>query len=253
MSFNFARSAQAAGLLAASMLWSTGARAQEADHVAVGLGVGVIPGYQGSDAYRVRPLPMIDVKQGPFFANRRNGVGVAVIDTDTVTIGTSVTYVPGYHRSDAPAGIDKVDAAAGARIFTTVHAGGFVFNVGATKAVSGSVKGLVADAVVAYPVTVSPRISLTPSLATTWADEKHNNGYFGVTAGESLASGLAPYSAGGGFKDVSASLTASYHLTDRITMSATTSVTTLLGDAKSSPIVFKRTQPSALLVTSYRF
>lgn len=253
MRLKIQRSARAAALAAVSMLAATAAHAQVTDHVALGVGVGVVPTYQGSEDHRVRPLPMIDVKQGRFFANWQNGVGVAVIDTDAVTIGASATYLPGYRRRDAPAGIDRLDAAAGVRIFTTVRTGGAVFDAGATKAVSGDAKGIVMDATAAYPLIVSPRLTLTPSLATSWADKKRTDGYFGVSVNEALASGFAGYSAGAGFKDVSASLTAAYQLSDRITIAASASVTRLLGDAKDSPIVFKQTQPAALVMTTYRF
>jgi outer membrane protein len=236
----------------AGAAWPTAAYAQDEDHIVLGVGVAATPAYQGSDDLRVLPLPAIDIKEGWFFANLRNGIGVAPISTENFDIGASLVFVPGYRRKDVPAGIDRLKDGIGARLFTNIRAGGVVATLGATKIVSGGTKGLVADASISYPIAVSSRFTLTPTIGTTWADRKYNDGYFSITRRESLATGLPQYTAGAGFKDVSGLLTASYRLTGRITLSATGGVTSLIGDAKDSPFVEKKTAPSGILTLTYR-
>jgi outer membrane protein len=241
--------------------WASPAHAQQkdenpapnADRIVVGIGAGATPTYQGAGDYRILPIPAIDIKQGWFFANLPNGIGIAPIDNAQVTIGASAVFLQGYRKRDVPQGIDKLSDGVGARLFATIRAGGFVATVGGTKSVSGGTKGLIADASVSYPVRVSSRFTLTPTVGTTWANGKYNDGYFGITAAESLASGLPRFTAGSGFKDVSGSLTASYRLTDRLTMSVTGSATSLLGVVKDSSLVVHQTQPSGFLTLSYRF
>lgn len=245
--------------------WASGAHAQEqaskqgrgdspssANHVVLGVGVATTPAYQGSEDYRVLPLPAIDIKHGWFFANLRNGIGIAPIDTGKIAIGASVVFVQGYRKKDVPAGIDRLPDGVGARLFTTVRAGGFIATLGAVKIVSGGIKGLIADLSLSYPVQLSPRFTLAPSVGATWANETYNNRYFGISMAESLAAGLPRFSAGAGFKDVSGALTASYRLTNRISLSATANATTLLGKVKDSPIVEKNTAPFGILTLSYR-
>jgi outer membrane protein len=252
-SFPFAyRHAGTLMTLAVAIAWAPSAQAQDQDHIVLGVGAAATPAYQGSDDLRVIPLPVIDIKEGWFFANLRNGVGIAPISTDTITVGASAVFVQGYRRRDVPDGIDKLKNGLGARLFANVRAGGFVATVGAVKIVTGGTKGMVADATLSYPVEVSSRFTLTPTIGTTWADRKYNDGYFGITPQESLASGLPQFRTGSGFKDVSGLLTASYRLTDRITLTATGGVTSLIGKAKDSPIVEKKTQPSGILTLSYR-
>jgi outer membrane protein len=111
---------------------------------------------------------------------------------------------------------------------------------------------MTADVSLSYSIQVSSRFTLTPTIGTTWADRKYNDRYFSVTATESLASGLPQFTAGAGFKDVSGLLIASYRLTDRMTLSATGGVTSLIGTAKDSPFVEKKPQPSAILTLTYR-
>ena len=233
-------------------LWVNAARAQDQDHVVLGVGVAGTPVYQGSRDYRVLPLPAIDIKKGWFFANLRNGIGIEPINTTTITIGMSAVYVPGYRHRDVPIGVDKLSDGIGARLFTSLRAGGFVATLGAVKIVSGGTRGTIADASLSYPVKLSSRLTVTPTVGTTWADRKYNDGYFGISVAESLASGLSQFRAGSGFKDVSGALTASYRLTDRISLSVTGTVSTLLGAVKDSPLVVKKTQPVGVLTLAYR-
>ncbi|MES2056489.1 MAG: MipA/OmpV family protein [Pseudomonadota bacterium] len=241
------------------IFWGVSAQAQEQDsdkdkdHIVIGIGAGYAPAYQGSDNYRALPVPVIDVSWGPFFANLQNGIGINAIDTDHITIGASVTVMQGYRSKDAPAGIGKLSFGAGGRGFMSLKGAGFVATIGATKGFAGSTKGIIADASLSYPVSVSSRLTLVPTIGTTWADKKHNDRYFGVNAEQSRASGLSQFRPGSGFNDASFMLSAQYRLTDRLSLGAAGGVTTLLGKVKDSPIVFHKTQPLGFLSLSYRF
>lgn len=228
------------------------AQSQNQDHIVLGVGVAVTPAYQGSDNTRIIPIPVIDIREGWFFANLRNGIGVIPITSEHFEIGASAVFVQGYRGKDMPVGIDKLSDGVGARLFTNIRAGGFVATLGAVKIVSGGTKGMVADANLSYPIPVSSHVMLTPTVGTTWANRKYNDRYFGVTQAESLASGLPQFGMGSGFKDVSGMLTATYRLNDRITFSATGGVTLMIGDTKDSPLVEKKTQSSGILTLTYR-
>ncbi|SEH19130.1 outer membrane protein [Sphingopyxis sp. YR583] len=238
--------------LAAMVTPSVHAQDKNPDHVVLGAGIALTPEYQGSDDYRLIPIPVIDIKEGRLFANLRNGIGVEAIGSEHVTVGASLVFIPGYRRRDVPAGVDRLSSGVGGRIFANLRAGGAVATVGVVKGISGGTEGIVADASLSYPLALSTRLTVTPTLGATWADRKHNDGYFGITAAEALASGLPAFTAGSGFKDVSAALTTSYRLSDRLTLSATGSVTSLLGAVKDSPLVMKQTQPFGILTLSYR-
>jgi outer membrane protein len=226
--------------------------ASDQDHIILGVGAAAVPVFQGAKDYRVLPVPAIDIKQGWLFANLRNGIGVAPIQTNHVTIGASVVYLQGYRHKDVPDGVNKLSNGAGARVFADFRAAGFVATLGVTKGFAGQAKGVLADATIGYPVMISDRFTLVPTVGTTWANARYNNRYFGIDAREAAASGLSQFSAGSGFKDLTASLTARYRLTDRIGVNLTGGVVTLLGDAKDSPLVQYKTRPTALVSFSYR-
>lgn len=229
------------------------AQAQDRDRTVIGLAGIHTPAYQGSDKYRTLPFPVIDIKRDRFYANPRRGVGWSLADGDKVSIGAGMTFVPGYRRRDAPTGIGRLKNGAGARVSAEFRTGMAMISLGATKVVSGGVDGALIDAGLAWPLRVSPRLTLVSSLSATWADRQYNGRYFGVTPAQALASGLPTYEAGGGIKDVSASLGAMYRLNDRITLGATASLSSLQGDAKDSPIVADPTQPAVFVSAAYRF
>lgn len=237
-------------ILASSAMWSAAALAE--DHAVLGAGVALTPYYEGAEDHRVLPIPIIDIKEGWFFANLRNGIGIEPIETEHFSAGLSAVFIQGYRRRDVPVGLDKLKSGVGARGFASVRGAGIIGTLGVTQIVSGGTEGLIGDASVSYPIPLSSRFILTPTLGLTWANAKHMDGYFGVSAVESLASGLPSYSADAGIKDFSAALTATYRITDRLTLSVTGSATSLRGDAKNSPMIGRKTQTFGLASLSWR-
>ncbi|MDF7774071.1 MipA/OmpV family protein [Sphingomonas sp. AOB5] len=223
------------------------------DHFMIGVGAMYAPVHHGADKYMIQPLPAIDIKWGPLFVNFQNGIGVAPIDTEFVTVGAGLVLADGYRSKDVPAGVGKLSTGMGARGFVSLRQFGFEATVGVTKIVTGSTEGMVADASLSYPIMVSERFMLMPSIGTTWGDKKHNNRYFGITQQQSLASGLPRFTTGSGFIDAKAEVGVMYRLTDRITLGASGGVTTLMGAVKDSPIVEHRTRPFGLVFVGYSF
>lgn len=86
---------------------------------------------------------------------------------------------------------------------------------------------------------VDVSISASGSFGTsaTWASEDYADAFFSVTPQGAAASGLAPFEAGSGIKDVGLNVAATYALTDRWGLVATGSTSFLVGDAADSPIV----------------
>lgn len=176
-----------------------------------------------------------------------------MLDGSAVKVSAGATFVPGYRRRDAPVGVGRLDGGAGLRVAADMRLGEVLVSMSATKVVSGDVDGALVDASLAYPVRLSERLSLMPSVSATWADSQYNRAYFGISAAQSAASKLPVYRPGGGVKDVSMSLSANYRLNDKVSLGATASLSRLTGDARKSPIVVEATQPSAVLSVAYRF
>ncbi|MES2432891.1 MAG: MipA/OmpV family protein [Pseudomonadota bacterium] len=235
-------------LALASAETATNAMAQ--DRMIFGLGVANGPEYQGSDTTSTRAIPLIDIARGPFFINLRNGIGVAPLEYGDFKFGASIVYIPGF---DLPYALGEVSGSAGARLFTDWERGGMDATFGLTTAVSGDLEGTLVDASLSYRYEVTPKFSLTPVIGTTWSDGDYNQSYFGVTPAQAARAGIDAFTPGSGFKDVSIGLTANYRITERVNLTASATMSKLLGDAKDSPIVFDDTQGFGFIGVSYRF
>lgn len=233
-------------------LGSTGMATQAAaqDRMIFGLGAVIRPEYQGSDVQSSTVVPLIEIARGPFFMNMRNGIGLRPLQYGDFKFGASIVYMPGF---DLPHALGEISGSAGARFFTDWDRGGINATFGVTKVVAGDLEGVVADVSLSYRYTVTPQLTLIPVIATTWSNRDYNKSYFGVAATQAATSSISAFSLGSGFKDVSIRLTANYELTDRVSLTASATMSKLLGDAKDSPIVFDDTQTFGFIGLSYRF
>lgn len=223
------------------------------DRFSIGVGGMYQPAYMGADTYRFQPLPALDIKKGRFFVNFQDGIGATIIDSETITIGAGVVMADNYRAEDAPEGIGKLSFGAGVRGFVTLRKAGFEATAGVTQIFTGSTGGMLADVSLSHPIMISERLFLNPSVGARWANEKHNNRYFGVTEQQSIASGLPQFRVGSGLLDAKAELGLQYRLTDRIGLGLVGGISTLLGDVKDSPIVEARTKPYGMGFISYSF
>lgn len=226
----------------------------DGDHIAIGIGGMYQPNYMGAKKYQFQPLPAIDVKLGRFFANFQNGIGFAPIDNEVFTIGGGIVMATdNYSRKDVPGRFNRIKMGAGARGFVTVRQYGLEASAGLTQIFMGGTKGMIADFNLSRPIMVNERMFLNPSIGTRWANAKHNNRFYGVTAQQSTASGLQQFRPGSGLLDARAELGMQYRLTDRLSLGTIGGVATLLGNAKDSPIVRKKTAPYGLGFVTYSF
>ena len=225
----------------------------DGDHIAIGVGGMYQPAFVGAKKYRFQPLPVIDIKQGMFFANFQNGIGVAPLDNETITVGIGVTMTDNYRRRDTPNRVNRVRMGAGARGFVAYRQFGLEASVGLTQVFAGGTRGMIADFNLSRPIMINERLFLNPSVTARWGNAKHNNRFYGVNAQQSDASGLREFRPGSGLLDAKAELGVQYRLTDHIGLGVMGGVSTLLGDNKDSPIVRKKTAPYGLGFISYNF
>ena len=223
------------------------------NHITIGVGGAVLPEFQGSEKYFIQPIPIVDIKQGPFFLNLGDGLGINVIESSNFRAGVSVTPVIGYDADDVPAGIGKLGISAGAHGFVSGTLGGVVGTLSVTAPFAGDADGLFAEAEIEYPVRINDRLLVVPSLRAKWADNKYLRSYFGVNAAQAAASGLPEYAPSSGFQDVGAALSINYRMTDHISVIASAHVTRNLDRVMDSPFTERRWQPSGILGVAYTF
>ena len=227
--------------------------AKDSKHWTLGAGIAARPHFQGSDGYQGEPAPLVDAQFGRFFARSGEGIGLDVIEAKTFRAGVALNWMQGYDDDEAPRGLDEVKDALGARVFASVRFKGTAATLAATKAITETERGLLLNASLARPISITKRLTIVPSIGATWTDEDYMVSYFGVDQTETAASGFSPYRPGSGFKDVSFRLAGSYRITDRTSIVAFAGITHLLGDAADSPFIERRTQPLGLVGLTYTF
>ncbi len=95
------------------------------------------------------------------------------------------------------------------------------------------------------------RLTIVPGAVLTWSDARQNQEYFGVSPEEASASGLPSFRPSAGLASVALGITTNYQLNSHISLVATATATTLLGEAQNSPLVKRKTTPSIFLGLSY--
>ncbi len=223
----------------------------------VGLGLASGPRYAGADGTRTRVMPVLGYQwANGWFASTLGGVGVNLSSTPGLQYGPRLTVDFGRKADSDGALRGMGDVKASAEL------GGFVsyrvaeaLNLHANlRAGSGEDhRGLRMDLGAAYGFQLAPGLRLRLGADTTLANQAYAQTRFGVTASQSASSGYAVYTAKAGLQDLRASVGLNLALAPRVMLSTALTSTTLLGDAKDSPLVRKASSVSGQVGVAYGF
>ena len=213
--------------------------------------------YQGSDKRRTLVLPVLDYQwANGWFAGVTNGIGYNFSDSPQLQYGLRLTADLGRKESRASAlrGMGDVDPAAeGGAFFNYSPAEGLFLTSSVRHGAGADNKGLVVDLGAGYSTEVAPKWHLGAGTGITLANARYMQSFFGVSASQSAASGYAVYAAGSGARDVRANLALTYSIDPRTAVTTVFSASSLLGDAKDSPLTRKRTSETGVLAITYAF
>lgn len=232
---------------------------KEPRRIRVGLGAQFVPVYPGADGHSLRPLVDVSLSRGskPFgFEAPDESFGPSLIKEGGLEIGPALNFESSRTAKDVGAALDKIPF--------TVEAGAFVqYAFGPKFRIRSELrKGLGghdgwtgqagADFVARdgddWLFSVGPRVTVS--------DGRYHRAYFGVTAPESVRTGLAPYRPGGGVQAVGATAGFLKQLTRKFGLYSYAKYDRLVGDAADSPVVRSfgsRDQFSGGLALTYTF
>lgn len=221
--------------------------------VVLGGGAMIAPKYEGSDEFDIQPIPFVTATFGELVKVDPRGVSVSLYDAGNFSFSGQIGYETGRSEDDSDhlRGLGDVDAGGVVGGTVTYGMGPAEFYASLSRTIGGS-EGLQAK----FGVDLShdiDRFRFSAGVSATWADENYMEAYFGVTAAQSAASGLAQYDIGAGFKRVDLDLAVTYMASEHWLVRGQVGVGYLLGDAADSPIVQEAFQPSAMLAIGYRF
>ena len=255
-----------AATFVASLSFTMTAQAQEAeDHsnLTIGVGAAAVPSYEGSDDYRVIPIPQLRGKVHDFaFWTRGPALFVDLVPNrsdDGLDIQVGPTVGARFDRTSRKRIKDDAVAALG-KLDTAIEVGGFVGigktgvitsaydNISArvtiTKDVAGAHDSMIVTPAIEYFTPLSIRSFVGLGVSADYVGKKYGRYYFDVTPEQAVASGLPAYDRAGdgsGFRKVNFNLTGGYSLSGDIrrgwTLFALGSYSRMLGDYADSPVV----------------
>lgn len=228
--------------------------------VLLGGGIGIRPTFEGSDKYRVSPLPFFSVVWRDMISLDATGLN-AYWRHEGLQIGAGITYNLGRTTDDSffgggdsrLAGMGDVPVTVGIRGFANYRLGPVLLGTSITKFFVEGNDGLLIDAGIGIPYRITDRLTVSGRISATWADGNYMRNFFGVTAAQSVASGYAAYEATSGFKDVNVSLGLQYLITKQWLASANVRFTQFLSSAKDSPLSFADRSVAGMMMIGYRF
>jgi MipA family protein len=265
------KSVRSSFLVLAMLGFASSAFAQDADPAAsrdtvtIGVGGAVLPRYEGSGDYRLSPAAAIRGKvSGVSFITQGTALFVDLVPSSGGP-GTKFNLGPMAHltlnRSSLKTTRDLQVRALG-RIPVAVEVGGHVgvtrtglitsdydsinVDVSLSHDVTGTHDSLIVTPSITYGTPLSRKAYLGIYASANHVGSGYARTYFGVTAAQTLASGLTTYTPRAGFKDINGGLFGSVSLTGDLrhglSLFGITAYSKLIGDAGRSPVVRDRSQ-----------
>jgi outer membrane protein len=219
----------------------------------VGVGVGMLPDYQGSDDYMVGGAPFLKYtpEKTEYYALLIGPeLYVNIINHPWLRFGPCVNYRFGRDddvEDDVVKHMEEIEG--------TFEAGAFVgyewkdsqnplHRFGITLEflgdVGGEYKGYLVSAQARYWYPVHKMVDLGIAVGTTYADNNYMETYFGVDQRDSDRTGLPFFKAESGIKEVRVIPGVAFHFSPQWHAGIGARYAALLGDAEDSPVVDDR-------------
>lgn len=230
--------------------------------VRLGAAAVVSPTFEGSDRYRVRPLPVVTVNWRDTISFGEGGLS-AQIKRGGLRMGGGLTFDGGRKDHDTGGlfssgdnrlrGMGDIDFALGFRGFASYRLGIFDFSASATKFVGEQNDGVLATVGISAPLPLGKKLIIIPSVRASWADDKYMQTFFGVNPLQASRSRFPRFNARAGFQDVRGGINVIYSFNRSWFTGANASITQLTGDSAISPISISDTNASGIVMVGYRF
>lgn len=223
--------------------------------VTLGMGLGYGPRFDGAKRYHFEPLPFGLVNYGRQASLGPDGLGANVIATNHFKMGVVAAYGGGRDQDDDPhlAGLGNIQSSIKVGGYVAYRWEGLEIRAQARQSVTHSDNGLDASVGASYTFHPAAGWTLKAGPQVSFADDAYMRRYFGVSYGQSRASGLAPYRTSGGPKDIAFGLNGTYQMTQHWMLFGIMRVSELVDHAADSPIVQDKEQVFSGMGLAYHF
>ncbi len=205
----------------------------------------VMPSYEGSDRYVLRPIPLLDWRRAGTarrFSNARDGASIGLYDTGNVRVGlTGKIKMPRRESDDADLrGLGDVKWAFEAGVFAEYYPVTWLRTRVDVRQGFGGHHGVVGDFSADLIVPVSSQLTLSGGPRVTLVTANANDPYFSINTTQSAASGLPVYTAGSGLQSYGVGGMARYEWSPQWATHFMAEYARLASSAAGSPLVTMR-------------
>ena len=221
----------------------------------------VAPEFKGDDDYRFRGQPLISFgRQGSStpFSSRNDNISIGVIDQGYFRAGPTGKLVFGRDDNDSDdlAGLDPVRFGGELGVFAEFYPVDWLRLRGEVRHGIRSHDGITGDLAADAFMDVTPAIRVSGGPRASFGSDDYFEAWYGVSADESIASGLSAYDADGGVESVGFGGAITWKATDTIETSLFGEYSRLMGSAADSSLVKERGSEHQFLLgvsATYRF
>jgi|GEM_PF-1059840 len=206
----------------------------------MGVGFGWVPDYVGSDNYRFRALPILDIRYKDRWRLNGSKVTYTVFKTDTLELGPLVNLHFGRKESanKALTGLGSIGTTLDVGLFARFKRESLLVEADIRRGISEG-QGILARLTASHGIYKNGDFAAGVGLRVAYLSQKGMQTNYGITAeqAETSSAGYDPFRASAGLSDVSAYVVGAYRLTEKTRLMSLVSVGHLLGDAADSPLV----------------
>ena len=203
----------------------------------LGIATGISPDYTGSDNYRIRVLPIVDLRYKDIVFLQGTKLKINVLNKDRFRVGPVISYRSGRseNRNTILTGLGDVPDTFEFGGFMEFYIKGMRLSSDFRQAISDNL-GWSARATLSHGVYNSEKILVGIGVGFKWASNNRMDADFGVTPVQSEASGIPVFDPSGGPVNVSLSGLARYRLGEHWRIDGLVSVRRLLDGAARGPL-----------------
>lgn len=221
----------------------------------LGIGLTDRPAYLGSDDRKSRAVPMFTARWSNGLYAGTTGIGFQFPSQGAFTGGLGIGFDMGRKAEDSPdlLGMGDIKSRATMNAFANYRLQQSLSLVSKLSYGSGNDKsGAQLDLGLRSVIPLGGSHRLFGGAGLSFVNSSAMRSQFGVTADQSITSGYATYTPGGGLRDLHFNLGYSYSINPETALQLSLGVRSLRGDAKDSPLVRSGTGTSVNIGLVYK-
>lgn len=208
--------------------------------IRLGAGFGTIPDYVGSNDYRLKGLPIIDIRWRERWRVSFNRLSYSVVQRAGWEIGPFVKFKAGRgeDRNEILEGLGDVDATGQVGAFARYKTKYMLFNTEVRHGLSGK-RGTTFLSTFGHGIYKYENFGLAAAIRVKWMCAEAMQTEFGITEAQAAnsAAGLEEFDPEGGLSNIDFNLFGRVKVTEKYRLLALVGYSRLFGGAAKSPLV----------------